>query len=76
MRSNFVSELKDIKLHQDYLISYGFNKVAHDQRLITSSCRLMEDNSTVNQNRYTFYVSSLECFGYLVDGNSFKPDIK
>ncbi|VDP85082.1 unnamed protein product [Schistosoma mattheei] len=71
-----VSDLEGVEVYQDDLIVHGSNKVVHDQRLIALLRRLFEENITVNPNKCSFFVSSFEYLGYLVDGNGFRPDMK
>ncbi|VDP50924.1 unnamed protein product [Schistosoma mattheei] len=73
---NGVSDLEDVEFYQDDVIAHDSDEVVHDQRLIALLHRLIEKNITVNPNKCSFCVSSLECLGYLVDGNGFRPDMK
>lgn len=75
MTNDVVSELKGVKVYQYDLITHSYDKVVDNQRPI-ASLRLLIENIMRNSSKCSFCVSSLEFFEYVVDSNSFKPDIK
>lgn len=74
--NNLVSDFKGVQVYQYDLITRSSDKVAHDQRLIDSSHRLIKKNIAVNPNKCSFCVFNFEYRRYLIDSNGFKPDIK